>query len=338
MISRLFYASMLALAVSAHAESTPNPPPAPEVKQDQKPAGKEQEQDDNRGAFPKGTPATIPEEARQAHLFSPEEILDSRFYGDKKSEAVHRPLKAVTPVTKTFVVSLTPAEAIPVIHLSLRNQTVIAFTDATGEPWPIAVVSGGDVQNMGQSNKAAGSQDITQDTGPRFSFDRIENTFNNSLRLATSDNYSRTNLQVYLEGLSQPVTLMLQGNGDEYHYLATVKIKRFGPNAKQGAGFATVTDRFANREMDSVLDNVLYDVVPGTFQRINVNDGMAIAYLPNPHSEYLYLKTRLQIVSPNVLDDGVARSPDGTTVYKLPNVSPLTALNDNGDIVYLNLN
>lgn len=272
-----------------------------------------------------GSVSELPDDLKILFPLTPEERLNTRKRQLEDQNATYMPLREVEPLRDMRRISGN-GEFFPTVYVTPDYPSTIVFTDITGKPWPIRYI--------GQTNSLA---TIEQPTGTE-----------NSLVLQAKNGAGRKSIAVFLEGLTLPVTITIDGENTRYHALKHVQITERGPNSddtsmaqqssRQSRSQAEETETSTGRSMDSVLNQLAYDVTPEGFKKLKTSDRAVDAWIDIEDPQSLYVKTRYTLVSPLPRNGGKSVTPlhDGLQISVLPRLNPVMALNKSGERIYIN--
>lgn len=233
---------------------------------------------------------------------TPEQILKLKEVMQDTQRAAATHLQPPTPTVSTQTVSLAPGTIPAVIRLATGYVSSIVFIDETGAPWPIVGYSIG--------NPSAFNVQWDQKS--------------NVLMMQGVGIYQSGNLAVQLAGLSMPVMLTIVNDQKIVDYRIDLRIQGRGPNAQ-----APLIGGAVPNAGDPLLLNLLEGVPPSGSEQLDIEGGAAQAWL---HSNRIYLRTRLTVLSPGW--NSTMTSPDGMKAYEL-NVTPMILASDQGQTVTL---
>lgn len=218
----------------------------------------------------------------------PEEIVEFRRYQQRIEEAQNKPLgQSVELTTRTVDVELGSAKPID-INIAPGYVSSIVFYDQTGSPWTIE----GEV--IGDKNAFSST---------------IVSTNQNIASLEILRPFATSNALVVLDGLDIPLVFRLNGNNQAIDSRLTVRIPKFGPNAKV-APF--VTDRVDNAspEMISILDGDWSQLNNAKRYKLSGVEGEAYLY-----NGFLYVRSPHLLLIP--ASESRLSSPSGYQITKI---------------------
>jgi intracellular multiplication protein IcmK len=273
----------------------------------------------------RGSVAELPADLQVLFPLTPEERINTRKRQLEDQNATYRPLRDVTPLRDMRRIAGN-GEVFPTVFVTPDYPTTIVFTDISGKPWPIRYI--------GQTSSLA---TIEQPTGTE-----------NSLVLQAKNGAGRKSIAVFLEGLTLPVTITIDGENTRYHALKHIQITERGPNSDDTSMAAQSSSRSARasvdeaptstgRSMDKVLNQLAYDVTPEGFKKLKTSDRAVDAWIDEEDPQSLYVKTRYTVVSPLPKNGGDSVTPlhDGLKISVLPRLNPVMALNESGERIYI---
>ena len=193
---------------------------------------------------------------------------------------------------------------IPAIAVRKGYVTAVSFTDATGAPWPIEEV-------LLDDRFVPGTAEADDEAGRRS-----EHLF----YLAPQARALHGNAVVRLQGLAEPLALVLQGGGSAADFGVEVRLGLPGPNA------ATDTPgRYGFHAGDPVLLDLLGGVAPQGAERLAVDGGERDDRAWRLGGDLLLL-TRAHLLSPGPW--AAERGASGRWAYRLPHTPYALATRD----------
>jgi len=261
-------------------------------------------------------------------LADPQTIIDLRHKIIQNSAARQAPIiddfsevgnREMLDLEDIFEITLEPDSVAPRVSIARYQSTAVSFVDAYGNPWPIRRISNF-LEGLIAIDKATGDEDVKKDDPQAGSFTMT------ALRHGVVGN-----ITVYLEGLSTPISLMLEGNSGVFHRIATMRVNEAGPqtNVASMLNDSAVTIGTAS---DVDLNNALYGVSPAGSETMLVSGAEGKAWIKDDH---LYLQTPLAVFSPQIL--GVSHGNGRYRAYKLPLSSTVMGTNNNGQTVSMRI-
>ncbi len=241
--------------------------------------------------------------AESAFPMSPEMVRRYREIYEENERAM-----TDTPEPEAIIdmelVSLEPGGEVPVLNVAPGIATVVAFHDATGQPWPVRqhVIGSGEDYHVIQLG---------------------ENS--NSLAISSLVRVGWTNLVVALA--EEPTAVVLRVNVDRKrtHFRSSILVMKPGPlsnpdSVRVGADLP--------KPGDAELLSVLTGAGPtANAERVSVEGIQASAWIV---ANDLYVRTKLSLLSPRW--EASLSGPGGIRAYKLP-ASPVLLFSRNGKIV-----
>ena len=251
-------------------------------------------------------PEIFKEVVKGQQPLSTDQIKDLRVHSDKiKRASSTRPGGMPKAVISSVNVSMEPGTSPHVIRLSPDFVTSIVFQDATGAIWPIASRTVGNDQAFTVSDTAKKTHILT---------------------ISQQEDYAVGNLTVVLEGAPTPLIFTLLSNQREMDYRLDVRAQARGPNA-----VTPVMESVASEPIAQELVSVLDGIPPKGAKALTVSDGSAQAWMVGKH---VMLRTRMALMSPAAFK--IARSPDGTAVYEIPE-APVVLAMSGGKVVSISI-
>lgn len=302
-------------AVAGPADETPDglPPPATSL---QPPA-------QTSGAEPAATPSTSTDASEAQRLFeqakrallpvTPDQIRDFRqSYDAAQAAKFGGPAPAL--VNREVQIEVVPGMTAPTVHVSPPFVTSVVFVDATGAPWPLTSLDGGNEDGAFSVN-----WDEQRKVPPH-----------NLVTVRPLQNHVSSNLVVTLQGFALPVSLVLDADSRNEHGLhpksidgmLTIKLMQRGPEAQ-----TPVVGPGPRPAIYPILYKFLYDTPPEGAQAVALEPAIGKAWIYN---QSLYYRTNKPLRWPAWTAQ--ANAPGGTAVYEMPLV-PLLMLSIDGGTV-----
>lgn len=250
-------------------------------------------------------PAFI-EMLRKRFPLSPEQIKALRHVLDNQFRAVQTPVEVPRPLVSSKWVNLSPGSIPPVIRLASGYVSSIVFVDETGEPWPIS------------------AYDIGNPTAFNIQWDK-----NNILMIQSLSAYANGNMVVQLLNLKTPIVITITSDQKKVDYRLDMRVPGRGPNAKA----SLIGSKIITRPSE-LLANLLEGVAPKGSRPLHVEGGNAQAWICECAEGYMYLRTKLVVLSPSW--HAYMRSADGMQAYRMDK-TPLILASDKGKTVQLRI-
>ena len=242
---------------------------------------------------------------------TPEMIMNWRRQQAAINEAAHGQIRPVVTRNDADIVSLEPGETPPMLRLAPGIATTVVFSDATGQPWPVAGYVIGD-SNAFEVFRPPG---IDGEPGPSH------------LTVAPLRPAGWSNLVVTLAGAAIPVVLTLTVDPDSVHYRLDLQVLARGPFAQpQPALVGTGMPRAGSRRMLDFLVGV--DVPPDAEER-PVSGAADVKVWVMPSEDMMVVRTSWPLLSP-AFSEVITGSGD-VRVYRLP-VSSILLLDIRGRV------
>lgn len=192
--------------------------------------------------------------------------------------------------------------------------TALVFTDITGEPWPVGRVT---VEKVFSPVEPPRPEQGDPDTAGS------DDTARHMVILSPLEAHAHGNAIIELEGLDQPVALLLTGGDGTVDVRVDLRLPLAGPHADPR--LLTRPDTF--RPGDPLIAAFLTGHAPPEAERLRVEGGgwrdRAWRYL-----DQVYLRTPAHLLSPG--PDAFERGTDGTTVYRLAD-TPFAVISREGE-------
>ena len=228
---------------------------------------------------------------------APEDIDSFQEDLEDVRSAVHdrKPLKVETTAD---IVALDPGSEPPAIAVSPGIATVIVFTDATGQPWPLAGFTVGDGAGFDVSQLSA------------------EGKAASSITVAPKRVAGWTNLVIHLKEEARPVILTLTISLERVHYRYDIQVLGEGPLARPTLGHQLIEPpRAGDRSMLAFISAV---DIPENAQRLDVSG------VPNIQAwsdgQTMWVRTPWVLLSPQFEEVMVLGD---IRVYRLPVIATL---------------
>ncbi len=242
---------------------------------------------------PGTTGATYSAALASTFPMSPQEIIAFRRQNDQINVAKSIPIGPLPKAaSRSIMVSLSPGQKAPDIHLYPNNATSMTFADNTGAPWPIESVIIGDKASYTVDFDKSGSSNI--------------------LVLSPLTTYSdMTNLIVQLKGNPAPLIFSLSTGDGKLDYRVDVNVEAAGPNAVPNA---TPTSTLPPAD-DTLMQQFVDDVPPPGAKTLTTSSA-AIQGWSYKGDYFLRTSATLMGFMGNGQTD-IANSVDGVHVYRM---------------------
>lgn len=239
---------------------------------------------------------------------TPEEVRTFMSEMEEVKRASSEPLRPISPRSRTVVAPLSTSEAPVTVELLAGHDTMLVFTDSSGQPWPVIDKSAG--------NDAAYVAEVSEKM-PHI------------LKVNVKANYVASNMGVILEGLPVPILFKLVNGTDTVDYTLSVTVPRPGPNAVAVAGQIP-----APGIHDTVLAKFIDGNRPQEAEELRVrmdgSDGGDPGLRAWRYDGRMIVLTRHILTSPEILE--LRPAPDGNRGY-VTLMAPVILLADgNGDM------
>lgn len=293
--------------------------------------------------------SAIEERADSMLVADPQQVLRLRKKIQQFSAAKQAPIQddfsgisqEVLDIEEIFELSLDPGAPAPKIFIARYQGSAISFVDAYGNPWPIRKISnflsglilvdravtGSDSSGATEGGGDAAAQgDAKQGNAKGIS---INDPQAGSFTVTALKAGVTGNLTVYLEGLSTPISVLLEGKGGIYHRVVTLRINDVGPQSDQ-VSLLSNSGVAIGAETDVDLNHALYGVGPTGSEEMVIEGGDGKAWL---RGNELFVQTPVAVFSPKIL-----RTSPGNgkyRAYKLPATTTILGTNTDGQTVTL---
>lgn len=239
---------------------------------------------------------------------TPEEVRSFMTEMEEVKRASSEPLRPINPRSRTVVAPLSTSEAPVTVELLAGHDTMLVFTDSSGQPWPVIDKSAG--------NDLAYVAEVSEKM-PHI------------LKVNVKANYVASNLGVILEGLPVPVLFKLVNGTDTVDYTLNVTVPRPGPNAVAVAGQIPVPGIH-----DTVLARFIDGDRPQDAEELRVrmdgSEGEGSGLRAWRYDGRMIVLTHHILTSPEILE--IRPAPDGNRGY-VTLMAPVILLADsNGDM------
>lgn len=233
---------------------------------------------------------------------TPDQILEVRRKLDQVDRATDAPLASVSPVSRSVGVSLKSGESPVSVKVYPGWLSTLTFSDVTGQPWPVQVVTNGnpDAYNVVNSGTEGDSNIVT---------------------ISAKSYHVPSNLSVLLVGAKVPLLVTLVPSSGEVDYRIDARVDQRGPNAI----YDTVSGATLAPTNDSTMLQFLDGVAPSGSDKLNSNaprDLQAWVY-----GDLMYVRTSMDLLSPAYT--GKHSNASGVKVYVLNEV-PVLLVSDEG--------
>lgn len=279
---------------------------------------------------------------------SPQSILNMRKRIQDSAAAKRAPVQGdydeaisqdILDLEDIFDITLEPGDLAPKIFISKFQSTAVSFVDAFGNPWPIRKVSnfmGGliDIDRAVDEASKAGQQiSVNPDdvdgagTGAESSGISLHDPQAGSFAMTALTHGVVGNITIYLVGLQNPITIIVNGKPSMFHRTATLRVAAAGPQTDQSLLFQDTSVRLGMAQ-EPDLNNALYGISPTASEAMVLEGDKGRAWIKG---EYLYVQTTLAVFSPRVL--ATSHGNGKYRAYKLPKATRFTGTNESGRTV-----
>lgn len=206
---------------------------------------------------------------------TPDEIREFRKMIDARQKAAaETPHKVPLARNRSIDVALSPGDKNPEVQVWFGYNTTIAIFDITGQPWQILKFSNGNEKEI--------SVEAPIESG-------------HFLSIRPKQPYASGNLTVFLKGMRVPLTIDMNGKGEELDSGANLRIAMRGPDS------ATLTAAESGPPSvgNPVLAAFLQGIPPSDAEMLAVHGADARAWRYKGH---YYIQTRDVILSPGTTD------------------------------------
>ncbi|MBB3923901.1 DotH/IcmK family type IV secretion protein [Xanthomonas arboricola] len=231
-----------------------------------------------------------------------------RMLDDAERAAAEPPRFTPRAVSSGVVASLAPGATPPVARLFVNHVTTIVFLDQLGNPLSVRAVDLGAPNSftMTWTKQADGST--------------------NYVSLSPKSIYATGNIMVTLEGVGAPVSLTLISGQREVDYRVDVRVK--GITAK---GVVSVSGLPST--LDPAAMTMLGGLTPSDAKQLST-DSVSVPVWSKGQLFYVRTPAGAEMLSPAYI--GMAKAPDGSTVYEIP-PTPVIVVRSGGDRTYVNI-
>ncbi len=237
----------------------------------------------------------------QMYSLSPEQISQAIAAHNRTNNAIIQN-KHPQALSNIIPITTAPGGTPQKIYVTSGFDTMINIIDATGQPWPIAQVSGGNKQSV--------------------KVDALEqHAFKNVIRLNALQQVGSSNVSFSLVDL--PITLSVEiiNTVDRYYPTALLQLDRPGPQAKK-----TPLLSFQSNAVDPFLDSVVLGAKGNDqFERLNSSDPNVLAW---KYKEHLYVRTTYHPTNP--FPRGIKHGASGYVAYRMAYIPVLIMTDDSG--------
>lgn len=211
------------------------------------------------------------------------------------------------PESNRIPIELSTVKPPQVLRVAADMVSTVMFTDATGQPWPIAAVVPG----------TKGWVDV------KHSADKAPHIFT----VTPLESYVMTNLSVWLQDSTTPVIIQVVSDKRRVDSLLELMAQSRGPLAKKPSVDFAVSNQAISPEQNDIMSGL----TPAGATPLKVIGGDARAWVLN---NKMYLRSKMMLRAPTARF--VFSSSDGTKVYELP-VTPVVNMVDEGRSVSLSI-
>lgn len=267
---------------------------------------------------------------------SPREILKLRKKIQDSAAAKRAPIQGdydesvsqdILDLEDIFDITLEPGDLAPRIFIARYQSTAVSFVDAFGNPWPIRKVSnfmGGLIAiDRAVEDEALIASDDDGGAGGISLHDPQAGSF----AMTALAHGVTGNITVYLVGLQNPITIIVNGKPSMFHRNATLRVASAGPQTNQSDLYQETSVRLGMAQ-EPDLNNALYGISPSASETMVLEGDSGRAWIKG---DFLYLQTTLAVFSPRVL--ATSHGNGKYRAYKLPKTTRFSGTNESGRTV-----
>lgn len=267
---------------------------------------------------------------------SPREILKLRKKIQDSAAAKRAPIQGdydesvsqdILDLEDIFDITLEPGDLAPRIFIARYQSTAVSFVDAFGNPWPIRKVSnfmGGLIAiDRAVEDEALIASDDDRGAGGISLHDPQAGSF----AMTALAHGVTGNITVYLVGLQNPITIIVNGKPSMFHRNATLRVASAGPQTNQSDLYQETSVRLGMAQ-EPDLNNALYGISPSASETMVLEGDSGRAWIKG---DFLYLQTTLAVFSPRVL--ATSHGNGKYRAYKLPKTTRFSGTNESGRTV-----
>lgn len=310
----------------------------------------EQEQEQVQAAAPVDARPLAEQRLESVLSASPQSILNMRKRIQDSAAAKRAPIQGdydeaisqdILDLEDIFDITLEPGDLAPKVFISKFQSTAVSFVDAFGNPWPIRKVSnfmGGlididravDETSSASQPRAANSNEIegadTEAAGGEGGIS-IHDPQAGSFAMTALTHGVVGNITIYLVGLQNPITIIVNGKPSMFHRTVTLRVAAAGPQTDQSLLYQDTSVRLGMAQ-EPDLNNALYGISPTASETMVLEGDNGRAWIKGEH---LYVQTTLAVFSPRVL--ATSHGNGKYRAYKLPKATRFTGTNESGKTV-----
>lgn len=238
---------------------------------------------------------------------TPEQITEVRRHIDRIDRATDAPLTDVRAVTRSVGVSLKSGELPIRLNVSPGWLSTLTFSDVTGQPWPVHVVTNGNPDAY--DVKSSGPQEET-----------------NIITISARRAHVPSNFSVLLVGAKVPLLVTLDPSSTDVDYRVDARVDQRGPNAiydsVSGVSLAPTNDSTMLQFLDGVAPSGAREL-----KSSNARDLQAWMY-----GDLMYVRTAMDLLSPAYT--AKHSNASGVKVFVLNEV-PVLLVSDGGRTSYV---
>lgn len=282
---------------------------------------------------------SLPESRLESVLSaSPREVLNMRKMIQDSSAARRAPIQGdydqaisqdILDLEDIFDITLEPGDLAPRVFIARYQSTAVSFVDAFGSPWPIRKVSNF-MSGLIAIDRAVEGTSTPQQSGEEDEEGRggdgidLNDPQAGSFAMTALAHGVTGNITVYLVGLQNPITIIVNGKPSMFHRSATMRVASAGPQTDRSRLYQDSSIRLGMAQ-EPELNNALYGISPSGSETMVLDGDNGRAWVKG---DFLYLQTTLAVFSPRVL--ATSHGNGKYRAYKLPKTTRFTGTNESG--------
>lgn len=283
---------------------------------------------------------SLPESRLESVLSaSPREVLNMRKMIQDSSAARRAPIQGdydqaisqdILDLEDIFDITLEPGDLAPRVFIARYQSTAVSFVDAFGSPWPIRKVSNFMSGLIAIDRAVEGSSGTPQLASGEGEEERegdgidLHDPQAGSFAMTALAHGVTGNITVYLVGLQNPITIIVNGKPSMFHRNATMRVASAGPQTDRSRLYQDSSIRLGMAQ-EPDLNNALYGISPSGSETMVLDGDNGRAWVKG---DFLYLQTTLAVFSPRVL--ATSHGNGKYRAYKLPKTTRFTGTNESG--------
>lgn len=240
----------------------------------------------------------------------------------------------ILDLEESFDLAMVPGETAPRIYIARYQSTAVQVIDSFGNHWPIRKISNF-LNGLVMIERAIDGLDMERDEDGEAVTEggrgiTMSDPQSGSFTVSSLRHGAVGNATIYLENMSQPISVVLVTKPGLFHRNATIRIGAVGPNSSYAEMFERGVEPGMPPNPD--LNNALHGVTPAGAERLVMEGANGKAWVKGDH---IIMQTDLAVFSPKILE--ATHSAGRFRAYKIPKTTRVMGTNPAGKTVSVRL-